>query len=82
MFFVQNPSQNRPVCWSIVLKEKPAVDSPCFGAFPSNPIPNATKDANVHFFTHITNSSTIYKLFPVNFTSEFRELSENPLCCD
>jgi len=27
--------QNRPVCWSIVVKEKPTVGPPFFGAFPS-----------------------------------------------
>jgi len=27
--------QNRPVCWSIVVKKKPNVRSPIFEAFPS-----------------------------------------------
>jgi hypothetical protein len=45
-------NQNRPVCWSIVVKEKPTVVSPFFGAFPSNCIPKATEDVNLPFFTH------------------------------
>jgi len=36
--------QNRPVCWSIVVKEKPIADYPFFGAFPSDRIPKAIKD--------------------------------------
>jgi hypothetical protein len=31
--------QNRPVCWSIVVKEKPTVASPFFEAIPSDSIP-------------------------------------------
>jgi hypothetical protein len=34
------------------VKEKPTVGSPFFGAFPSDRIPRAKKDANVHFFIH------------------------------
>ena len=32
--------------------EKPTVGSPFFRAFPSDRIPKATKDGNVHFFIH------------------------------
>jgi len=53
--------QNRPVCWSIVVKEKPAVGSPFWGAFPSDRIPKVTKDVNVRFFTHSSNSCKLYQ---------------------
>jgi len=43
--------QKWPVCWGIVM-EKPTVGSPFFRAFPSDRIPKATKDGNVHFFIH------------------------------
>ena len=62
------------------MKEKPAVGSPCSGEFPSDRVPKVTKDANVHFFTNISYSATFYKIFSVNFTSEFRELPEDPTC--
>ena len=48
--------QNRPVCWSIVVKEKGTIGSPFFGAFSSYRIPKPTKDDNVRFFIHISNS--------------------------
>ena len=38
------------------MNEKPSDGSQFFGAFPSNRIPKATKDVNVHFFTHSNNS--------------------------
>ena len=44
--------QNRRVCRSIVVKEKPTIGSPFFGAFPSDLIPKATKDVNVRFLIH------------------------------
>jgi hypothetical protein len=50
------------------VKEKPTVDSPFFGAFPSDRITKLRKDVNVHFFIHSS--------IPVNYTSEFWELSE------
>jgi hypothetical protein len=40
------------VFWNIVVKEKPTVGSPFFGAFPSDRIPKAIKDVNVHFLIH------------------------------
>jgi hypothetical protein len=40
------------VCWSIVVKEKPTVGSPFFGAFPSDRIRKAMKDVSVHFFIY------------------------------
>ena len=43
---------NRPVCWNMVVKEKPAVDSPFFGGFPSDRVPKATTDVRVHSFIY------------------------------
>jgi len=53
-------NRNRLVCWSIVVKEKQTVGSPFFRVFPSDRVPKATKDINVHFFIH---SSNYYKLY-------------------
>jgi hypothetical protein len=53
--------QNRPVCLSISVKEKPTVGYPLFGAFPSDRIPKATKDVSVHFFIHSSNSCKFYQ---------------------
>jgi hypothetical protein len=60
--------QNRPVCWSIVVKETPVVGSPLSRAFPSDRIPKAKKDINVRFFIHCSNSSKLYE--PSDGTSE------------
>jgi len=50
-FWLRNPLyQNRPLCWSIVVKEKPIVGSPFSRAFPSDRIPKAAMDDIVHFF--------------------------------
>jgi len=66
-----NPWQNRPVCWSIVVKEKPTIGSPYFGAFPSDSIPKVTKvvkdklwDRN---FPHAAVPVKIYPQIPENF---------------
>ena len=37
------------------MKEKPTAGSSFFGVFPSDRVPKATKDANVHFFIHCFN---------------------------
>jgi len=63
--------QNRPVCWSIVVKEKPIVGSPFSRAFPPDRIPKVMKDVNVHFFIHSSNFRKLYQQIPVNFTGEF-----------
>jgi hypothetical protein len=57
------PDQNRPVCWSIVVKNRPSVGSPFFRAFPSYRIPNVTKDVSVHFLLTVGN--------PVIYTTEY-----------
>jgi len=49
-FFVEILDQYRPVCWSIVVKKKPTVGSPFFGAFLSSGVCRTTKDVSVHFF--------------------------------
>jgi hypothetical protein len=76
VLFYEILGQNRPVCWSIVVKEKPTVGSLFFGAFLSDRIPNATKNVNVHFFIHSSNSSQIYQRIPVSYNSEFWERFE------
>ena len=54
--------QNRPVCWSIVVKGKPNFGSTIFGAFPSDRFTKTTEDVNVHFF--------IIVAIPVNYITE------------
>ena len=69
---LRNPFQNRPVCWSIVVKEKPIVGSPFLGAFPSDRVPKCKKDVNIRFFIlryYITSaipaiSHKLYKRIP------------------
>jgi hypothetical protein len=41
--------ENRPVCWSIVVKEKPTVGSPFFRTFPSDRIPMTTNHVNARY---------------------------------
>jgi hypothetical protein len=55
---------NRPVCSSIGVKNKPTVGSSFFGAFPSDRVPKATKDVNVHLFIHSSNSCNLYQRIP------------------
>ena len=64
--------ENRPVYWSIVVKEKPTAGSPFFGAFPSDGIPKATNNINVHFLLTVT--------IPATDTSQFRENFEATKC--
>jgi len=52
IFCKEIPYQNRLVCWSIVVKKKQTVGSLFFGAFCSDCIPKAKKDANVTLFIH------------------------------
>jgi hypothetical protein len=42
------------------MKEKPTVGSPFFGSFPSDRIPKAMKDFNVHFSIYSNNSCKLY----------------------
>jgi hypothetical protein len=58
--------RNRPVRWSFVLKYKLTLGSQFFGVFLSNRFLKATKDENVHFFSHGRNR--------VNYTTEFQEI--------
>ena len=69
VFCYEIPDKSRPVCWSIVMKEKPAVRSPFFVAFHSDRTPKATKDVSVNFLIH----TFTFKDRP---RSEFRELTE------
>jgi len=68
---LRNPWQNRPVCWSIVVKENPTVGSPFFGAYPSDRIPNEKKDANLHISIHSSNSCKLYQRIPGTFWSYY-----------
>jgi len=62
LFFAkQILDQHIPVHCSIFMKEKPAVGSPFLGAFPSDCIPKATKDVNVHFSVHSSNTCKLYQ---------------------
>jgi len=58
--------QNRPVRWSIVVKEKLTANSPFLGAFPSDRIPKATKD--------VVYISLPTVAIPVDYTSKFRKV--------
>jgi len=64
---------NRPVCWSIFVKEKSNAGSPYFREIPTDRIPKATKDVNVHFFIHSSISCKLYKRNAAKYTSELRE---------
>jgi len=56
--------QNWPMCWSIVVKEKPTVGSPFLRAFSSDRNHEATKDVSVHFFIYSRNSCKLYQGIP------------------
>jgi hypothetical protein len=53
--------QNRPVCWSIVVKKKPIVGYPFFWSFSSDRTSKATKDSMY--------TSLFTVAIPVNYTS-------------
>jgi hypothetical protein len=53
------------------VKEQPNFSSLFFLAFPSDPFLKATKNVNVCFFIHNSNSNNLYQRIPVNFTSAF-----------
>ena len=54
------------------MKEKRTIGSPFCGVFPSDPIPKAIKDVNVHFFIHEVNSCKLYKRIYCNFLKLLR----------
>ena len=64
---LRNSWLNRPVCCSIVVKEKPTVGSPFFGVFPSDGMPKATEGVNVHLFILSSNSYKLYHQIPGTF---------------
>jgi hypothetical protein len=55
--FLGNFDQNRPVCWSIIVKEKTVVLH--FSVFFSDHFPKATKYVNVYFFIQILRDELI-----------------------
>ena len=63
-----------PVCWSIVVKEKPYFGSPIFWALPSTCNPKATKNINVHFFIHSRISCKLYRRISETFWSYNKEI--------
>jgi len=56
--------QNRPVCWNIIVKGKPIVGAPFFGAFPSDRIPKATNQRMRQKFSSCSNSCKLYQRNP------------------
>ena len=58
------------------MKEQSAIGSVLFGAFPSDRLPKATKDVNVHyFFFQSSNSCKIYQRIPRTFGGYYVEES-------
>jgi hypothetical protein len=53
--------------------EKTTAGSLFFGAFPFDRVHKATKDINVHFYIHDSDSSNLYQRVHVIYTNEFRE---------
>jgi hypothetical protein len=50
------------------VKEKPTVDSPFFGAFPSDRIPKAMKNISIHLFIYSNNSRKLSQPIPGTVT--------------
>ena len=63
--------QNRPLCWSIVVRENPTVGAPFFGTFSCDRIPKPTKDVIVYLYIQFY--SLCHTARPVNYNNEFRE---------
>jgi hypothetical protein len=72
--------QNRPVCWSIVVKENPNVGSPFFGGFPFDRVPKLTKDVSVYFFIQNSNSYKLYQRIPGAFWSYCIQVVPGGMC--
>ena len=70
---LRNPRPNRPVCWRIVVKERPTVGYLFFGAFPSDRFLEGTKDVTVNLFIHSSNFCELYYWISVNYACEFEE---------
>jgi len=68
--------QYRQVCWSIVLKEKPTVSPPFFGAFSSSGVSRTTKDVSVHIFIHSFTQNLSSAGNFVNYVGQFLEIFE------
>ena len=64
---LRNPWLKPRVSWSIDVKEKLTVGSQFFKAFPSDCIPEAMKEVNVHFFIHIYYTAGIIPSNSENF---------------
>ena len=64
---LRNIDQNRPVCWSIVVKEKPNVGSLFLWSFTSDRIPKAKQDVNVQLFINSSNFCKLYQRIPGTF---------------
>jgi len=58
------------------VKENATLGSPFYGTFSSDRTPKATKDVNVHFFMHSSNSCKFCQRVPVKYPSELRERFE------
>jgi len=63
--------QNRPLCWSIVVRENPTVGAQFFGTSSCDRIPEAKKDVIVYLYIQFYN--LCHAARPVNYTNEFRE---------
>ena len=68
VIYAEYLDQNLPVCWSIVVKEKPRISSLFAGAFPSDCVPKVTKEAvYAPFLIHSIISCKLYQRIPGTF---------------
>jgi len=77
-YLLRNPWPKLTGVLSIVVVEKSTVGSPFSGAFPSDRIPKAAKNVNVHFFILSSNSCKLNQGLPGTFWSYcvFHSLTE------
>jgi len=71
VLYEQILNQNRPVCWSILVMDKPYSCSLLFGAIPSDRIHNSTKEINVPKFPSFSKFCKLYQLIPGIFWSSY-----------